>query len=74
MKRWTCVAGLLTVLALAGLPAGAQDKVPEIKEVMRKLHKGSESLRAHGFDNLERPSRSTFDRFRRQFGAAFSIR
>lgn len=46
MKRWLGVASLLTMLAV--LPAAAQDdNVPEIKEVMRKLHKGAESLRAH---------------------------
>jgi hypothetical protein len=31
-------------------------------------------LRDKGFDLVERPSRSTFDRFRRQFGPIFGIR
>ena len=31
-------------------------------------------LLAQGFDNRELPSRSTFDRFRRQFGPTFGIR
>lgn len=31
-------------------------------------------LLAQGFDNRELPSRSTFDRFKRQFGLTFAIR
>jgi cytochrome c556 len=45
MRPLFCVAGLLAVLALAGLasgPAGAtsDDETPTIKKVMSKLHKG----------------------------------
>jgi hypothetical protein len=59
------------------LRALSQDiKVPPLGQLKPgQLHKRVDNyLRAHGFDNLERPSRSTFDRFRRQFGPAFGIR
>jgi hypothetical protein len=44
MKRLASVASVLTVLAIA--PAFAQEKTPTIKEVMTKLHRGADCLRA----------------------------
>jgi hypothetical protein len=59
------------------LEALRQDsKVPPISQLKPgQLHKRIDNyLRDKGFDLAERPSRSTFDRFRRQFGATFGIR
>ena len=59
------------------LEALRQDtKVPPISQLKPgQLHKRIDNyLRDKGFDLGERPSRSTFDRFRRQFGATFGIR
>jgi len=61
---------------LYALEALRQDpKVPPLNQLKPgQLHKRIDNyLREKGFDNLERPSRSTFDRFRRQFGTAFGI-
>jgi hypothetical protein len=58
------------------LEALRQDtKVPPINRLKPgQLHKRIDNyLRDKGFDLGERPSRSTFDRFRRQFGAMFGI-
>ena len=62
------------VYALEALRQDA--KVPPLNRLKPgQLHKRIDNyLREKGFDNLERPSRSTFDRFRRQFGLAFGIR
>jgi len=59
------------------LEALRQDpKVPPLNQLKPgQLHKRIDDyLRGRGFDLGERPSRSTFDRFRRQFGPAFGIR
>jgi hypothetical protein len=59
------------------LEALRQDsKVPPLNRLKPgQLYKRIDNyLRDKGFDLVERPSRSTFDRFRRQFGAAFGIR
>jgi hypothetical protein len=51
-------------------------KVPPLNQLKPgQLHKRIDDyLRGQGFDRRERPSRSTLDRFRRQFGAMFGIR
>jgi len=51
-------------------------KVPPLNRLKPgQLHKRIDNyLRDKGFDLGERPSPSTFDRFRRQFGATFGIR
>jgi cytochrome c556 len=44
MKRLATVASVLAVLGI--VPAFAQEKTPTIKEVMTKLHRGADCLRA----------------------------
>jgi hypothetical protein len=44
MKRLAGMASVLAVLVIA--PAFAQEKTPTIKEVMTKLHRGADCLRA----------------------------
>jgi hypothetical protein len=64
----------LVVHALAAL---RQDpKAPPLDRLKPgQLHRRVEDLlRQEGFHSREIPSRSTFDRFRRQFGPAFGIR
>jgi hypothetical protein len=59
------------------LEALRQDtKVPPLNRLKPgQLHKRIDKyLLDRGFDRRELPSRSTFDRFRRQFGATFGIR
>jgi len=59
------------------LQALRQDtKVPPLNQLKPgQLHKRIDNyLRDKGFDLGERPSRSTLDRFRRQFGPTFGIR
>jgi len=62
------------VYALEGLRQN--DKTPPLSQLKPgQLQKRIDKyLLAQGFDNRELPSRSTFDRFRRQFGLAFGIR
>jgi hypothetical protein len=62
------------VYALEGLRQN--DKAPPLSQLKPgQLQKRIDKyLLAQGFDNRELPSRSTFDRFRRQFGPAFGIR
>jgi hypothetical protein len=62
------------VYALEGLRQ--HDKAPPLSQLKPgQLQKRIDKyLLAQGFDNRELPSRSTFDRFRRQFGTAFGIR
>jgi hypothetical protein len=62
---------------LYALEALRQDsKVPPLDRLKPgQLHKRIDDyLRSQGFNQRELPSRSTFDRFRRQFGMAFGIR
>jgi len=69
------ISGQMSHIVYA-LEALRQDpKVPPPHQLKPgQLHKRIDNyLREKGFDNLERPSRSTFDRFRRQFGTAFGI-
>ena len=51
-------------------------KVPPLNRLKPgQLHRRiADCLRELGFERRELPSRSTFDRFRRQFGMAFGIR
>ena len=59
------------------LEALRQDsKVPPLNQLKpgQLYRRLADCLRSRGFDNRELPSRSTFDRFRRQFGHAFGIR
>jgi len=62
------------VFALEALHQDA--KVPPLIQLKPKqLHRRiADCLRYQGFERRELPSRSTFDRFRRQFGTAFGIR
>jgi hypothetical protein len=62
------------VFALEALRQDA--KVPPLNRLKPgQLHKRIDDyLRAQGFNQRELPSRSTFDRFRRQFGATFGVR
>lgn len=70
------IPGQMSLIALA-LDALRRDiSVPPLDQLKPgHLHKRIEDhLRGQGFDRSERPSRSTFDRFRKQFGAKFGIR
>jgi len=62
------------VFALEALRQDA--KVPPLIRLKPgQLHRRiADCLRDQGFERRELPSRSTFDRFRRQFGPAFGIR
>jgi hypothetical protein len=62
------------VYALEGLRQDA--KAPPLNQLKPgQLQKRIDKyLLAQGFDSRELPSRSTFDRFRRQFGPIFDIR
>ena len=58
------------------LEALRQDpKVPPLNRLKPgQLHRRiADCLRDRGYERRELPSRSTFDRFRRQFGSAFGI-
>jgi hypothetical protein len=69
------IAGQMGHIVFA-LEALRQDaKVPPISQLKPgQLHKRIDNYLRDGFDLVECPSRSTFDRFRRQFGATFGIR
>ena len=62
------------VFALEALRQDA--KVPPLNRLKPgQLHKRIDDyLRTQGFNQREIPSRSTFDRFRRQFGAIYGVR
>ena len=62
------------VYALQGLRQDA--KAPPLSQLKPgQLQKRIDKyLLSQGFDSRELPSRSTFDRFRKQFGARFGIR
>jgi hypothetical protein len=70
------ITGQLATILFA-IEALRQDpKVPPLNRLKPgQLHKRIDDyLRGQGFNQRELPSRSTFDRFRRQFGTAFGIR
>ena len=41
------MASFLSALAVLPVAAEDQDKVPEVRDIMRKLHKGAENLKDH---------------------------
>jgi hypothetical protein len=70
------ITGQLATILFAIQALRQDSKVPPLSQLKPgQLHKRIDDyLRGQGFNQRELPSRSTFDRFRRQFGPAFGIR
>jgi len=69
------ITGQLATILFAIQALRQDPKVPPLNRLKPgQLHKRIDDyLRGRGFNQRELPSRSTFDRFRRQFGTAFGI-
>ena len=67
------ITGQMAAIVYALESLRQNTKVPPLKpgQMYRRI---ADCLRELGFERREIPSRSTFDRFRRQFGPAFGIR
>jgi hypothetical protein len=70
------VTGQLATILFAIQALQQDPKTPPLAQLKagQLYRRVADCLRGRGFENREIPSRSTFDRFRRQFGAAFGIR
>jgi hypothetical protein len=70
------ISGQLATILFAIQALRQDPKVPPLNRLKPgQLHKRIDDyLRGKGFNQRELPSRSTLDRFRRQFGTAFGIR
>jgi hypothetical protein len=70
------ITGQLATILFAIQALRQDSKVPPLNQLKagQLYRRLADCLRGRGFENREIPSRSTFDRFRRQFGAAFGIR
>jgi hypothetical protein len=70
------ITGQLATILFAIQALRQDSKVPPLNQLKagQLYRRIADCLRGRGFENREIPSRSTFDRFRRQFGPAFGIR